>query len=71
MNPPPVSVHAQKVKLFAALRLLAEQGKAILFVSHKLEDVEGLCTRVASACARGAGWRSQTALRNTNEAWLK
>ena len=38
---------AQKVKLFAALRLLAEQGKAILFVSHKLEDVEGLCTRVA------------------------
>lgn len=38
---------AQKEKLFAALRLLAEQGKAILFVSHKLEDVEGLCTRVA------------------------
>jgi ABC-type uncharacterized transport system ATPase subunit len=38
---------AQKEKLFAALRLLAEQGKAILFVSHKLEDVEGLCNRVA------------------------
>jgi simple sugar transport system ATP-binding protein len=38
---------AQKVKLFAALRLLAEQGKAILFVSHKLEDVEGLCSCVA------------------------
>jgi general nucleoside transport system ATP-binding protein len=38
---------AQKVKLFAALRLLAEQGKTILFVSHKLEDVEGLCSRVA------------------------
>ncbi|HTX92973.1 MAG TPA: ATP-binding cassette domain-containing protein, partial [Anaerolineales bacterium] len=37
----------QKVKLFAALRLLAEQGKAVLFVSHKLEDVEGLCHRVA------------------------
>ena len=38
---------AQKVKLFAALRLLAEQGKTTLFVSHKLEDVEGLCSRVA------------------------
>ena len=38
---------AQKEKLFAALRLLAEQGKAVLFVSHKLEDVQGLCTRVA------------------------
>lgn len=38
---------AQKSKLFAALRLLAEQGKTILFVSHKLEDVEGLCHRIA------------------------
>ena len=37
---------AQKVILFGALRLLAKQGKAILFVSHKLEDVEGLCNRV-------------------------
>ena len=38
---------AQKDKLFAALRLLAGQGKTVLFVSHKLEDVEGLCNRVA------------------------
>jgi general nucleoside transport system ATP-binding protein len=38
---------AQKTKLFAALRLLAQQGKTVLFVSHKLEDVEGLCDRVA------------------------
>ena len=38
---------AQKEKLFAALKLLAEQGKTVLFVSHKLEDVEGLCSRVA------------------------
>lgn len=37
---------AQKDRLFAALRLLAEQGKTVLFVSHKLEDVEGLCHRV-------------------------
>lgn len=38
---------SQKQKLFAALRLLAEQGKTILFVSHKLEDVEGLCHSIA------------------------
>jgi simple sugar transport system ATP-binding protein len=37
---------AQKEKLFAALRMLAEQGRTVLFVSHKLEDVEGLCHRV-------------------------
>lgn len=38
---------AQKEKLFTALQLLAGQGKTILFVSHKLEDVEGLCNQVA------------------------
>jgi ABC-type uncharacterized transport system ATPase subunit len=37
----------QKVKLFAALRKLSEQGKTIIFVSHKLEDVEVLCSRAA------------------------
>ena len=38
---------SQKTKLFDALRLLAKKGKTILFVSHKLEDVEGLCDKVA------------------------
>ena len=37
---------SQKQLLFAALRLLAEQGKVVLFVSHKLEDVEKLCQSV-------------------------
>jgi ABC-type uncharacterized transport system ATPase subunit len=37
----------QKEKLFSTLKLLAEQGKTIIFVSHKLEDVEQLCHRVA------------------------
>jgi len=37
----------QKEKLFATLRLLAEEGRTIIFVSHKLEDVEELCHRVA------------------------
>jgi simple sugar transport system ATP-binding protein len=37
----------QKLKLFATLMQLAEQGKTIIFVSHKLEDVESLCDQVA------------------------
>jgi simple sugar transport system ATP-binding protein len=37
----------QKEKLFAALKILAEQGKTIIFVSHKLEDVEFLCSKVS------------------------
>jgi general nucleoside transport system ATP-binding protein len=37
----------QKEKLFDALRKLAKQNKTIIFVSHKLEDVEQLCDRVA------------------------
>lgn len=36
----------QKEGLFKAMRLLASQGKTILFVSHKLEDVQVLCHRV-------------------------
>jgi len=37
----------QKSKLFAALKTLAAEGKAIIFVSHKLEDVEELCNKIA------------------------
>ncbi len=37
----------QKEKLFATLRALAEQGMTVIFVSHKLEEVEELCHRVA------------------------
>ncbi|MCS6773850.1 MAG: ATP-binding cassette domain-containing protein [Anaerolineae bacterium] len=36
----------QKAQLFAALRQLADQGKAVIFVSHKLEDIEALCDEV-------------------------
>lgn len=36
----------QKESLFSTVRLLASQGKAIIFVSHKLEEVEGLCSQV-------------------------
>lgn len=38
---------SQKEKLFETLRKLAGQGMTIIFVSHKLEDVEVLCHKVA------------------------
>jgi simple sugar transport system ATP-binding protein len=37
----------QKEKLFATLQKLAVQGMTIIFVSHKLEDVEFLCDHIA------------------------
>ena len=37
----------QKEKLFATLKRLAGGGMSVLFVSHKLEDVEALCLRIA------------------------
>ncbi len=37
----------QKEKLFETLRKLAAQGMSVIFVSHKLEDVEFLCDRIA------------------------
>lgn len=38
---------SQKEKLFDTLQILASQGMSIIFVSHKLEDVEGLCSQIA------------------------
>jgi len=35
----------QKVLLFAALHKLAAQGLSVIFVSHKLAEVEALCSR--------------------------
>ncbi|MBL8100439.1 MAG: ATP-binding cassette domain-containing protein [Anaerolineales bacterium] len=37
---------AQKEKLFTTLRKFPEQAMTVIFVSHKLEDVESLCDRV-------------------------
>ena len=37
---------SQKTKLFATLKKLAAQGMTVIFVSHKLEDVEHLCHQV-------------------------
>ncbi|NNC39423.1 MAG: ATP-binding cassette domain-containing protein [Acidimicrobiia bacterium] len=36
----------QRIKLFATLRELASEGMSVVFVSHKLEEVEELCERV-------------------------
>ncbi len=38
---------AQKEALFAALRQLASEGKTVLFVSHKLEEIASLCHTVS------------------------
>jgi simple sugar transport system ATP-binding protein len=42
----------QRVKLFAVLRQLATEDLIVIFVSHKLEEVEALCHRV-TVMARG------------------
>ncbi len=36
----------QRAALFATLRALAADGTSVVFVSHKLDEVEELCTRV-------------------------
>lgn len=36
----------QKEILFNSLKALAERGKSVILVSHKLEDVEALCSQV-------------------------
>ncbi len=36
----------QKSTLFAALKKLAAEGKSVILVSHKLEDVQALCDKV-------------------------
>lgn len=36
----------QKETLFSALKALAAKGKSVILVSHKLENVESLCSRV-------------------------
>lgn len=38
---------AQKIKLFETLKKFPKQSITTIFVSHKLEDVESLCDRVA------------------------
>lgn len=47
-----ISAH-QKDLLFAAMRTLAGQGKSVMFVSHKLEDVEDVCDH-ATVMRRGS-----------------
>lgn len=37
---------SQRDKLFGALRKLAKEGVTVIFVSHKLDDIEALCRQV-------------------------
>ena len=52
----------QKEKLFATLKKLAGQGMTVIFVSHKLEEVEGLCGQVAVLQRGQAGRRGSPPL---------
>ncbi len=47
LDEPTTGISATQQELFGTLRRLATQGKTVLFVSHKLEEVQELCTRVA------------------------
>jgi ABC-type uncharacterized transport system ATPase subunit len=47
LDEPTTAISAQqREKLFRALRQLTEQGKTVIFVSHKLEEVKSLCSEV-------------------------
>ena len=47
LDEPTTAISAsQRDQLFAALHRLAQDGMSVIFVSHKLEEVESLCRRV-------------------------
>lgn len=47
LDEPTTAISAQqREKLFEALHQLAGQGKTVIFVSHKLEEVKSLCSKV-------------------------
>jgi general nucleoside transport system ATP-binding protein len=47
LDEPTTAISAQqRAKLFSALRQLTEEGKTVIFVSHKLEEVTSLCSKV-------------------------
>jgi simple sugar transport system ATP-binding protein len=53
LDEPTTAISAQqKEKLFETLHRLTEQGKTVIFVSHKLEEVRSLCRKV-TVMARG------------------
>lgn len=46
LDEPTTAISAsQRVLLFATLRVLADEGLTVIFVSHKLEEVEEICDR--------------------------
>lgn len=48
LDEPTTGISAEQARrLFAALRLLADEGKTVLFVSHKIEEIQGLCDTVS------------------------
>ena len=55
LDEPTASLPGPEVdRLFAALRRVAESGTSILFISHHLDEVLGLCHRVTVLRATAA-----------------
>ena len=55
MDEPTAALTGSEVaRLFAVVRTLREQGAAVLFISHRLEEVFELCQRVTTL--RDGGW---------------
>jgi simple sugar transport system ATP-binding protein len=48
LDEPTTGISAEQARrLFAALRLLAAEGKTVLFVSHKIEEIQELCNTIS------------------------
>jgi simple sugar transport system ATP-binding protein len=63
MDEPTTGISApQKESLFDTLRRLAEEGLSILFVSHKLDEVEALCSSVTILCQGRVAGRASAPL---------
>ena len=56
MDEPTASLSATEAdRLFAIIRDLADSGVATLYVSHRLDEITGICDRVDGAPGRAAG----------------
>jgi ABC-type uncharacterized transport system ATPase subunit len=67
-EPTSVLTPQEAALLFATLRKLAAEGTAILYISHKLEEVRALCDR-ATCCGAGRSPEPATRPRSAPAIW--
>ncbi|WP_326696004.1 sugar ABC transporter ATP-binding protein [Streptomyces sp. NBC_01754] len=66
MDEPTAALTGSEVaRLFGVVRTLREQGAAVLFISHRLEEIFGLCQRVTTL--RDGAWISSEPLDGLTE----